>query len=343
MSRKNSNAIIKIPKLLKSKLNNKKINKIYKEFENSLNLNEDFIVAVSGGPDSLALAFLAKIYSLKKNLRSEFIIVDHKLRKESTIEAKFVNKILKKFYIESQILTWRGKKPLKNIQSLARKKRYEILFDNCKKLKIRNILLGHHQDDLFENFLIRILRGSGLKGLVSLNKKNVIENINILRPLLDFKKKDLIFAARYVFNYYVKDPSNIDDKFKRIRIRKLLLDLENEGLDKRKFIKTIDNLKYSEKVINFYVDENLNKNSFFSAKENRTILNYNEFFSQPHEIIFRSLSNLIKFTSKNYYPVRGKKIEKIIEEIKKKSFLKATLGGCIIKRVNQTVIISKEH
>ena len=343
MSRKNSSAITKIPKLLKSKLNNKKIYKIYKVFESSLNLNDNFIVAVSGGPDSLALAFLAKIYSLKKNLRSEFIIVDHKLRKESTIESKFVKKTLKKFHIDSKILTWRGKKPFKNIQSLARKKRYEILFDSCKKLNIKNILLGHHQDDLFENFFIRILRGSGLKGLISLNKKNIIDGNRILRPLLDLKKEDLIFTAKHVFNYYVKYPSNIDDKFQRIRIRKLLLDLENEGLDKRKFIKTIDNLKYSEKVIKFYVDNNLKKNSFFSVKENRTILNYNEFFSQPHEIIFRSLSNLIKSISKNYYPVRGKKIEKIIEEIKKRSSLKVTLGGCIIKRVNQTVIISKEH
>ena len=343
MSRKNSSVLIKIPKLLKSKLNNKKINKIYRAFESSLKLNDDFLVAVSGGPDSLALAFFAKVYSLKKNLRSEFIIVDHKLRKESTIEAKYVKKILKKFYIDSKILTWRGKKPLKNVQSLARKKRYEILFDSCKKLKIRNILLGHHQDDLFENFFIRILRGSGLKGLISLNKKNVINNIEILRPLLDLKKEDLIFVAKHVFDYYIKDPSNIDDKFQRTRIRKLLLELENEGLDKRKFMNTIDNLKYSEKVIKFYVNENLRKNSFFLVKENQTILNYDEFFSQPHEIIFRSLSNIIKSIGKNYYPVRGKKIEKIIYKIKKKISLKVTLGGCIIKRVNQTVIISKEH
>ncbi len=106
---------------------------------------------------------------------------------------------------------------------------------------------------------------------------------------------------------------------------------------------TIDNLKYSEKVIKFYVNENLRKNSFFLVKENQTILNYDEFFSQPHEIIFRSLSNIIKSIGKNYYPVRGKKIEKIIYKIKKKISLKVTLGGCIIKRVNQTVIISKEH
>ena len=187
MSRKNSSVITKIPKLLKSKLNNKKINKIYKAFESSLRLNDDFLVAVSGGPDSLTLAFLSILYSLKKNLRSEFIIVDHK-QKESTIEAKICKKILKKFYIDSKILTWRGKKPLKNIQSLARKKgmKYYLI---VVKIENQNILLGHHQDDLFENFFIRILRGSGLKGLVSLNKKNVIKNINILRPLLDFKKK----------------------------------------------------------------------------------------------------------------------------------------------------------
>ena len=77
MSHKNLSAKIKIPRILKDKLNNKKINQIYKKFENSLNLNESFAVAVSGGPDSLALAFLSKIYSLKKNIISKFFIAKH--------------------------------------------------------------------------------------------------------------------------------------------------------------------------------------------------------------------------------------------------------------------------
>ena len=68
MSLKNLSAKIKIPKLLKHNLDNKRISKIYKNFEKSLNLNESFIVAVSGGADSLALAFLAKIYAVKKKL-----------------------------------------------------------------------------------------------------------------------------------------------------------------------------------------------------------------------------------------------------------------------------------
>ena len=116
------------------------------------------MVAVSGGPDSLALAFLTKIYSIKKKLISKYIIIDHKLRKESSKEANDVKKTFKKFNIEAKILTWYGKKPNRNIQSLARNKRYDLLMNMCKKLGIRNIILGHHQDDLFENFFIRILR-----------------------------------------------------------------------------------------------------------------------------------------------------------------------------------------
>ena len=81
--------------------------------------------------------------------------------------------------IVAHILVWKGKKPSKNIQSLAREKRYELLFNQCEKLKCKNILLGHHQDDLMENFFLRILRGSGLKGLISLDRKTKIKKINL--------------------------------------------------------------------------------------------------------------------------------------------------------------------
>ena len=93
MSLKNLSVKIKIPKLLKDKLNNKRINQIYKKFEKSLNIKENFIVSVSGGPDSLALAFLSKVYSIKNKLNIKFFIIDHKLRSESTLEAKTVKKV----------------------------------------------------------------------------------------------------------------------------------------------------------------------------------------------------------------------------------------------------------
>ena len=341
MSLKNLSVAKKIPKILKNKLDNERINQVYKRFEKSLNINQNFIVAVSGGPDSLALAFLSKIYSLKKNLAAKFFIVDHKLRSNSTNEAKEVKKVLKKLLISAEILTWKGKKPIKNIQSLARKKRYELLFNKCNRLKIFNILLGHHQDDLFENFFIRILRGSGLKGLISLDKKSKIKNVSLLRPLLDERKNDLEYISKNVFDYYVKDPFNEDEKFQRIKIRKIIQKLELNGLDQKKFLNTLKNLKQSDEVVRFYVNKNLDKNSFFLQKTNQLIINYN-FFKQPHEIIFRSFSDSLKAIGMKYYGARGKKIDKVIHDIKRDRLSKATLGGCIIEKINQTVIISKE-
>ena len=342
MSLKNLNAVNKIPKLLKSNLKNHKIVSIYKKFEKNLNIQEDFIVAVSGGPDSLALAFLAKIYSLKKGLVSKFLIVNHKLRAGSNDEAKIVKKILKQHGIHSKILNWNGIKPLKNIQSLARKKRYELLFTESDKYGINNILLGHHQDDLFENFFIRLLRGSGLKGLISLDKKTKINGKNLLRPLIDQKKENLSYIAKHVFNFYVKDPSNNDEKYQRVIIRKLITQLNKNGLDKKKFGNTISNLKYSDNVIRFYVDQNLKKNTFFSKKKEKLIIR-KEYFEQPFEVVFRSLSDSIKLIGKKGYSVRGKKLSNIISKIEKSRIFKQTIGGCIIEKVNQTIIVSKEH
>ena len=116
MSLKNLNVSKKTHKFLLDKLKDRRIFQIYKKFESNLPIKKKFIVAVSGGPDSLALSFLAKIYSIKKSVDIKYFIVDHRLRKNSTLEAKFVQKKLKNFSVKLNILTWRGKKPRKNIQ-----------------------------------------------------------------------------------------------------------------------------------------------------------------------------------------------------------------------------------
>ena len=148
----------------------------------------------------------------------------------------------------------------------------------------------------------------------------------------DFKHQNfVVFSSNYGINYVRR----------RIRIRRILSKLEKEGLDKGKFLNTIKNLKYAEESITFYVEKNLRKNTFFSKKKGEIILS-SDFFSQSYEVVFRSLSDVIKNIGKKYYSVRGKKLEKILKEIDKESFFKATLGGCIVKKVNQTIIISKE-
>ena len=341
MSLKNLSVRKKIPNIYKSRLLNQKANQILKKFEKSFKINTNFIVAVSGGADSLALAFLTKVYALKKNLTPRYFIVDHKLRKESTYEAHKVKRILKSLKINSHILTWKGKKPVSNIQSSARSKRYELLFSKCKKLKISNLVLGHHMDDLIENFFLRMARGSGLKGLVSLGTNTQIKNINLIRPLIKFDKKDLIFLTKFIFNFHVDDPSNHDVKFNRIKVRKLIKEFRDFGLDKKKFQLTIENLKESDQSIKFYVEKNKRENSFFNYRKDELILKEN-FFENSHEIIFRSLSDLVHLIGKKSNFVRGKKIENILSKIKEGKLRKETLGGCVIKMINHTIILTKE-
>tara|TARA_B100001063_G_scaffold110402_1_gene103063 strand:+ start:986 stop:2011 length:1026 start_codon:yes stop_codon:yes gene_type:complete len=341
MSQKNLN-VIKIPKKLKLKLSNKKIQKLFTEFEKNFRIHDAFIVGVSGGPDSLALAYLTKIYSIKYSLKCKYFIVDHKLRSESTNEAKIVKKLLNEFDIKAEILTWHGKKPSKNIQSLARKKRYDLLISKCKEFKISNLVVGHHLDDLFENFFIRMIRGSGLRGLVSLEKKIKLNTINLIRPLLGLEKKDLELVSKHVFNFFIKDPSNQDTKYQRIRVRNIIDEFKKNGLDKDKLFLTLKNLKKSNQALKYYVDQNLALNCFLHKNEKALVINQN-FFTHPYEVVFRSFSDSVKLIGDKYYSARGKKIDYILGKIKKNTLKKETLAGCVIKRVNQTVIITKEQ
>ncbi len=320
----------------------KSINFIYKDFETKIDKSKTYAVAVSGGPDSLALAFLTKYFSIKNKTKFYYYLVDHKLRNDSSKEAKKVKKLLKDININCKILEWKGKKPKSNIQATARFNRYSLLIQECKKRKIKDLILGHHKDDRDENFFIRLTRGSGLKGLVSLSEKSKNFNINFLRPLLKFQKKQLIDISKNVFNSYVLDPSNSDFKFKRIRLRFLMQELEKEGLDKKKLNLTLNNLKSSDNALDFYSDKNILQNSFLNLKKNSFILN-NDFFMQPNEVVFRSIIKIIKKVGNNYYPPRGKSIIRLLDTFNNQKTVKnLTLGGCIFKKVNETIIISKE-
>ena len=160
--------------------------------------------------------------------------------------------------------------------------------------------------------------------------------------MLNFKKKDLEFISKHIFNFYVKDPSNQNIIFKRIKIRNIINEFEKNGLDKDKLFLTIKNLKKSDQAIKYYVERNKTFNSFLDKKNKELVLNEN-FFGQPYEVVFRSLSDSLRIIGGKYYSPRGKKIDLILEKINKNRFKKETLAGCVVKKVNQTVIISKEY
>ncbi len=346
MKKKSLSAKKKIHNKLLTYLKNPTISRIYKEFQNfnKLNLNKfNFSVAVSGGSDSLALAYLSKCYSISNNVKVKYYHVNHKLRKESSLEAKKLKILLKKFDINCKILNWNGKKPKSNIQSIARSKRYELIRKECLKDKNHFIFIAHHLDDLYENFVIRLLRGSGLKGLVSFNqfKTSYDNNLKIVRPLINFTKKDLNFISTRVFKFKFEDPSNKNTDFKRIRIRNLINNLKLEGMNLEKLRLTINNLSDSNLTISYFVEENIKSNSKYFSQKKHYILN-SSFFNQPHEIIFRSLIDLIRKIGKKYYPPRGKSISQLLLKFKSGEIKKINISGCILEKIDNSFIIYKE-
>jgi len=316
VKRKASNKIISIK--------NQKIKKFYNIFKNVIYKNikkNSFLIAVSGGSDSLCLAYFGKKYSSEFKNKVHFIIINHKLRKESSSEATKVKHILKKKKINSKIINWKGILPKSNIQKNARDIRYSLLSDYCRDNNIKYIVTGHHLDDQVENFFIRLIRGSGLTGLSSMPESTDYNaKIKIVRPLLELEKKDLKYVTLNYFKNYVEDPSNKKDKFLRVRVRKYIKDMEKEGLNTSKIIKTVNNLLSANKAINFYKNKALYKHASFTSK-NKCLINTKIFYEEAGEIVFKSFSDVLSLVSGNYYPPRSKKIINLISRIKKKSFI----------------------
>ena len=348
MKRKSLSATKKTLNFYLTKLKDPQIQKLYNVFSNNLKSldlsNKKIMVGVSGGVDSLSILFFSKCYAMKHKAKVYPVIIDHKLRKESTNEAKILKYKLKRYFkIDCKILSKKIAKIDKNIQSYARDLRYNLFLKECKKHKINYLLLGHHKDDLIENFFIRFLRGSGLKGLVSFDKNvSNFNGIKIIRPFLSTSKKKLININKKTFGFFVDDLTNNNDKFLRNRIRKLLKNLDKEGLNFNKFYLTLKNLSKSNKVIEFFVEKNIFENSKYFEKDRKIILSQS-FFKNPDEIILRSFTQVIQNIGKKKNNPRGKKVVGLIDSLKFSSNnVKLSLSGCMIEKINDSVIIYPE-
>ena len=337
MSKKNSNVILK-----DGFKNYEELSDIYSLFKKKLNSfkKNSFLIAVSGGPDSLALTALAKSYSYENKCKIYYVLVDHNLRKNSSKEAKSVKKLLKKHQITLNIL--KNKKPIeKNIQSEARMVRYNLLKSFCKKKKIKTILTAHNLEDQVETFFIRLSRGSGLHGLSSMRPINKIEDdINLIRPLLDFKKIELIKISKLIFGRYYKDPTNRNTKYLRTRIRNLQESLETSGINYDQVIRSIRNLSSSRDTLDQYFNK-IYKNTV-KKRNNIIVINLKNFNKINQEMKMRVFKKAIKDFTKAYYSIRSKKIFNLIDKIKAKKNAKLTLGGCIISREKNCIILNKE-
>ena len=337
MSKKNSNVNLK-----NGFKNYKDLSKVFQNFKFKLDqLNKkSYLVAVSGGPDSLALVALSEAYTNYRKSKFHYVLVDHKIRKKSGQEAKKVKSLLKRKKINLKILI-NKKKIIKNIQAEARISRYNILKQYCKKNKIQIVLTAHNLEDQVETFLIRLSRGSGLKGLSAMKTLTSISSkVKLLRPLLDIKKYFLIKISNNVFGTYIKDPSNKDIKFLRTKVRNLKKPLEKSGIKYEQIFRSIQNLSLSKNTLEQYLSTTF-KNTI-KKKNNEILLNFEKYQELSHDTKIALINESIKKLRKNYYDLRSKKVSNLIENIGKRNFKKSTLGGCIFFKKDNNLCLKVE-
>jgi len=204
-------------------------------------------IAVSGGADSLALAFLLQAWARSRQTHIIALHVDHRLRPESTQEAHRVFTWLKDKGIACEVLSW-VHDPLKGrIQETARAKRYELLLQRCHALNIHHLFLAHHLDDQIETWMMRAFKGSGLKGLRAMDAKLMKHGIWCLRPLLDVPKASLVHFLKD--HPYISDPSNQNEIYERIRMRNFLKESQKFGISLEALTKSIHRLTLADQAL----------------------------------------------------------------------------------------------
>jgi tRNA(Ile)-lysidine synthase len=176
-------------------------------------------VAVSGGPDSLALAILADRWARQRSGEICALTVDHRLRPESGDEIRRLAAWLAARAIRHEVLVWADEKPRTGIQAAARLARYRLLGDWCLANGCLHLLTGHHRDDQIETYLIRRGAHSGPDGLAGMSAIREFPECRLLRPLLGVARHRLVALLEAERQPFISDPSNLDPAFERSRLR----------------------------------------------------------------------------------------------------------------------------
>jgi tRNA(Ile)-lysidine synthase len=222
------------------------------------------ILAVSGGPDSTALLVMAAGWAehvkhrLKRAPKIIAVTVDHGLRAESRDEAAVVKKLARRLGVSHRIVRWRGAKPGTGLQEAARAARYRLLAQEAVRARFEHIVTAHTLDDQAETLLFRLARGSGLTGLAGMTHVSPLPGggageILLVRPLLATPKSRLVATLNAARIDYISDPSNLDPRFARTRLRRLLPELAAEGLDAKTLARLGLRMRRAEAAIEFSV------------------------------------------------------------------------------------------
>jgi tRNA(Ile)-lysidine synthase len=214
------------------------------------------ILAVSGGPDSIALMWLAARWrsALARGPRLIAVTVDHGLRPEAAREAREVKRLARLLDLPHRTMRWTGLKPKAGLPAAARTARYRLLAQAARTSGATHILTAHTRDDQAETLLMRLLRGSGIAGLAAMARESERDGVLLARPFLDVSKSQLIATLKKAKIGFADDPTNHDTNFTRPRLRAVMPVLAAEGGDTRNLARLASRLARANAAVEVLVD-----------------------------------------------------------------------------------------
>ncbi len=309
---------------------------------------EPVAIAVSGGPDSMALA--QALLTLNINNPIHILTVDHKLRAASSREAWDVKEWVSKYKrndVYFNLLSWEGDKPTSALLEKARQVRYDLMATYCAEHKIKHLFLAHHKNDQAETFLIRLAKGSGLDGLAAMKStQDYKDTITLCRPLLGLLKQDLVQYCEENKIAYAQDPTNENEDYLRPRLRQSFEALEKEGLSVDRLATLSKRLQRARAAL-----EEISQKAFDTAlkekKEDTVRIDFNITLTQTEEIAFRMLIKATRILREEApYNIRMDRLENLFEDLyfNPSHFKSRTLGGLkfSITDKNTVLCIEKE-
>jgi tRNA(Ile)-lysidine synthase len=299
-------------------------------------INNKFAIGCSGGVDSMVLTFLLRHF----NYDVTGIIVNHNLRKNSTEEACKVSQVLQKWGVNAHVLRLDGFSLNESgLEEKMRQMRYKVMQERMLEIGLEDLILAHHKDDQVETFLMRLERGSGLRGLCSIREMQVYEGITLIRPFLNLLTKTEIYEIAHEFDVeYFEDETNRDTKIKRNFIRDILQKNTAGNLINTRIFRTVQILQGQLEILERRITESYNScveaNLLGFVRINLTkFTNFSP--AEQSEIFIRA----IKLVSGLEMPPNYEQVQNIIRQIKE---LKTTLSHCKIITHADFIYIFKE-
>jgi len=288
-------------------------------------------VACSGGADSLALTLLADGWGREAGGRVTALIVDHAMRRESAAEAAAVSDRLAGAGIEAVVLTRQGGALQSDRQAGARRARYRLMTDWCRQAGVLHLLLGHHRGDQAETLMLRLGRGSGVDGLAAMAAVSENPHLRLLRPLLGVPREYLISFLQSRGQDWIEDPSNEDAAFARVRLRRMLPGLGEEGLTESRLAATARRMARARIALESAATALLARTAAIYP-EGYALLAPRELLAAPEDTGLRALSRLLTCIGGGQHGPRMERLERLYEWLARGEGGGRTLAGCCIVR-----------